>query len=461
MKTIRFLLLTAILISWAHYSIAGWQELLSSEYDIASTFDDLDDWKGSAAVNTVDIQSYPQDFPVTSIDASPSIWQYYSIYDDVGALNWIQNHGINNVWRGTGKSMRLDYSNGADGISYGPSRIGLKIGDSPDDGYEEIYVFFMTKWETDFFKLTGDSFNYHRFLKTLDISAGFTDVRYFGTPQEHEWLKSNGAATQVLHEYGINAQVYNYYSYGSVPRKEVIKNTILTTDSSNISYDHAEHIYSDLDVGKHILADQWFGVEYRVKMSNPHGADNGEFEIWIYDNEGVISSHFLATGQVNFRDGNTPFNHKWNKIVWGGNRFAGSYCPGADPLCDFGPTDHFYLDDVIIHGSRIGLKYFSLLNDQMVTINFAGEHSYIIGPGTYKYPEVRSIRLPKHGETVFSGSCQSGYDTFHWDQCPQILNDGNCMVFADKDISIEGSCRIRTMHLPLHVPTLIREKTVQ
>ena len=32
-----------------------------------------------------------------------------------------------------------------------------------------------------------------------------------------------------------------------------------------------------------------------------------------------------------------------------------------DYLCDFGVADNFYIDDVIIHDSRIGITYFQIL----------------------------------------------------------------------------------------------------
>jgi hypothetical protein len=337
-----------------------WQETLEQQFDIVETFDQLQDWTGTKS-NAVDVETYPDEFPI-KIDGSPSIWQYYYSSAPSSAQKWIGDHGASNVWRGAGKSACIDYNEGADGVKYGPQRLAFKIGDSPDDGYDELFLFFMTKWNKAFFKRTGNSFDYHRFLKTLDISAGFKTVRHWGTATEYNWVQANGGPTQVLHEYGMNAQVYNYYSYNpGGDRIEVVMNTALTTSSNNTHYTDEVWIYRNLNLGSQILADQWFGIEYRVKKSSPAGTANGEFEIWIYNETGTVIAHNLQTGVVNFRNGHTAFDHKWNKFVWGGNRFAGAYCPGDDPLCDFGPIDNFYIDDVIAHWERIGEAYFLLI----------------------------------------------------------------------------------------------------
>jgi len=344
-----------------------WQETLEQYFDIVDTFDELQDWKGTHPENQPDIQKYPDEFPVKE-DGSPSIWQYYSYYGiDPVPSNWIQDHGPENVWRGAGKSAVIDYmQGGVENTFYGPERIGFKIGDSPDDGYpDEVHVFYMTKWFKEFFKTTGDSFDYHRFLKTLDISAGFKTVFHWGTDAEYDWVDAQGGRSQILNQYGMNAQVYNFYSYGSNPRKEIIKNTMLTTSPDNVNYEGTVYRYTSAEVGQPILTDSWFGIEYRVKTSDPHGVANGEFETWVYDASGNEIGHELVTGVINLKDGNTDFNHSWNKFVWGGNRFN---TPGyGEPDEDFGPYDHFYMDDVAVHGSRIGPTYFSLLNGAAVT----------------------------------------------------------------------------------------------
>jgi hypothetical protein len=114
--------------------------------------------------------------------------------------------------------------------------------------------------------------------------------------------------------------------------------------------------HTTANFGPQILAEEWVGIEYRIKMSAPHGTANGEHEIWIYDESGTIIATDLETGVLNFNDGNTALDHNWNKFVWGGNR----KCPPvyAD---EFGDLDTLYIDDVIINSGRIGPTYFTLV----------------------------------------------------------------------------------------------------
>lgn len=352
-------------VSAAWAADINWQGLLEEHFDVVSTFDDLEDWGRTVDTTYCNIQSYPDAFPKKK-DGSPSIWQYYTHGNRDNS--WIKNHGAENVWRGVGKSMAMDYGYGVDGVGYGPSRMGFRLpkntvkgwkGDDPADGYhDEVHLFFMTRWFADFFRRVGNDFETHLFLKTLDISAGFRTVYNWGTQEEFDWVENAGGYPQGLHEYGLNAQVYNYHNSDGV---ECTKIAILTANETNRHYSSVDKVYTDAPVGPQILKDEWFGVEIRIKTSNPHGEANGEFEVWIYDPGGVIVGHQLDAGVINFRDGNTKFNHGWNKFVWGGNRFAGGYCAGGDPLCEFGPVDHFYIDDVIVDGDRIGPSYFNLL----------------------------------------------------------------------------------------------------
>lgn len=375
MKFMQLLTILFITFTITPSSFASWQTILEGHFDIVETFDDLKSWKGTRSNGgDIPITSYPNEFPVKSADSSPSIWQYYSMWQPIGSENWIDDFGAENVWRGTGKAARIDYSAGGDGIAQGPSRLGFKIGDSPDDGYSEVYLFYMTKWYKKFFRTTDNSFDYFSFLKTLDISAGFKDVWHFGTDSEYSWLSINGATTQVLNQYGLNAQVYNFQSGASTGLKLVDKCTMLTTNSTtNKQYSQSEWNFNNAEIGSTVFVDEWFGIEYRLKLSNPAGASNGEIEVWVYDRNGNTIGHDLRTGLVNYKNGNTAFNHKINKFVWGGNRSDGPYCT-TGVNCNFGTTDHNYIDDIIVDGSRIGPTYFEILNPPSkpsgVNINF-------------------------------------------------------------------------------------------
>lgn len=205
----------------------------------------------------------------------------------------------------------------------------------------------MTRWFREFFKYDGEYFNWVHFLKTFEIGSGFKTVRYWGTDAEHNFVEDNGGVTQVLHEYGMNGQVYNYQTFGSKNKYKIVNLTVLTTGTSNFHYHADEYSLYNAEIGQQVWEDRWFGVEYRVKTSNPHGAANGEFEAWIYDEDGNIISHEIKKDVISFKDGNTNFDHGWNKFDWGGNRFTGVYCP-CNAYTDFSFGDNY----VIINGSN-------------------------------------------------------------------------------------------------------------
>lgn len=353
MKKLLLTLLFTIAISFS-YAEADWQTKLEENFDIVETFDQLQDWTGTGNGN---VSGNPDDMP-KKLDGTPSIWQYYSFYGDSYDQKWIGNHGSNNVWKGKGKSLNIDY-NCAQGqaVDGGPSRLGFKIGDSPSDGYpDEVHVFFMTRIDKDFFIVNDDNtFRWFNFLKILEVASGFKSVESFGTDAEHNWLASKGAGANVLATYGLNAQVFNYQIRGGNTSNLVIRETVLVPNT-NIQYGSSIFDYVGVVIANQVLNSAWFGLEYRIKMSKPHGAYNGECEIWLYDPSGNEIGHHLRTGYLNFKDGNTVFNHSWNKFVIGGNRECAPVYNEA-----FGQIDNLYIDDIVINGSRIGQKYFSLL----------------------------------------------------------------------------------------------------
>jgi len=344
----------------------GWQKTLEQSFDVVSTFDELDDYHGTKnAYNALDGDQGWYDgtdvMPTLSETGAPSIWRFYS-YGLDSTTDWIQFHGKENVWRGIGKSAIIDYGSGTDGIKRGPTRLSLKIGNSPSDGYDDVHVFHMARWYRSFFQPTLPWF---KFLKILELGNGFETVRRWGTPEEHEWVKNLDCSRkeQVLKEYGQNALIFNL----TTDQSQIKGKFLGRAANSDCSYGNNDFNGSKYypNIMPFVEKDEWFGLEIRIKSSKPAGAANGIYEAWVYDGKtGEVADHVLIENTITVGVGYKDFNHKWNKVTFGGNRQAkeGLYCPvGTGDLCVFGPTDFFRFDDVIVHGERIGPKYFEVL----------------------------------------------------------------------------------------------------
>jgi hypothetical protein len=81
-------------------------------------------------------------------------------------------------------------------------------------------------------------------------------------------MKNNGAKTQALHEYGLNAQIYNFKPYGG--REIIAGSALISNDSGSHYQNNSEFNFTESEIGKAILNDEWFGIEYRVKSSIPN-----------------------------------------------------------------------------------------------------------------------------------------------------------------------------------------------
>lgn len=288
------------------------QETLEAHFDFVETFDRLKDWRGTEHGDVSSIN----DMPLKS-DNSASGWKFYSFYGKDYLDNWIKNHGIENTLGSSGKSLCLDY-----GGNKGPSRLGIYIGSSPSDGYEEVYVFFMNKYHKDFYPMQNETdFSYWGFYKTLDITTGFRDIWNWGTVEEQANAENSQQSRNI---YGLNDFLVNITSGQSCRNRLKAQSNVTCSDPQGYSYIYEfSEIAWESDYSDKVLSNEWFGIEYRYKLSNPHNTANGEVEFWVYDIEGNIISHDIQTGKVTFRDPTDPvshFDHKINKFVWGGNR---------------------------------------------------------------------------------------------------------------------------------------------
>jgi len=296
-------------------------------FDFMETFDNIPDWQGTST--GYNYNRGPND-----------IWSYYSCGGTSIVPNdpWIGDHGTENVWGGTGKSLRMQVGGGSS--RRGPSRFGLYFGSDngepcfecasgkADSGYDEVYVFYMVKMHANQFPESGgtyDSFSYYKFhvmgSAFLNIENTVGADSHYGGPRGHPHIIRSKTADP---RFPGEAIVF-------LPRyvNDGVSDTQWTTNYG---------------LNDFLRNEEWFGVEFHYKMSNPPGSSNGHWTIWIYDNQGNATKIFdkdhltLGSGQ----------NFKFNKFNFGGNR---SFDGSTEPT--------YYVDDFIINASRIGPTYFA------------------------------------------------------------------------------------------------------
>ena len=375
----HFILAVIICFCTAVQVNADWQATLVSNFDYVDTFDNLADWKPATA-SYINIQATPAHFSAfTDRTDSGIVWQFYMANNlPTGSYNAIADHGVGTRWisgaandASTHKSLCIDYNSRPQGAAdtdvHGVQRIAFQTnwgGQAPDVGYSsQVYMFCMIQFPENFFVATAaDNFQYATYLKVFDTMTGFNTVASWGTAEEHAYQNAapcNYADdSSIIREYGLNASVndigMNNFKIGWF-------GSYLNADSDNCGY-YANSIPVYLDDeggngwGTAIYNLEWFGLEIRYLLSNPHGEANGEIEVWAYNQTGTQVYHKLLSGVTTFKDGASAFDHAINRFQLGGNR------SDLTELDEWGTVDYFYVDDVIINDTRIGPTYFGLLS---------------------------------------------------------------------------------------------------
>lgn len=351
-----------LLISPAH---ADWQSDLEAVFDIVDTFDSLEDWS-----HTSTSYEYGSAYMPDKQGGGDSIWQMYhtSFSHASGAEDVISDHGAyswNRSGSSTPKSLCLQHdilyktSDDAD-QGHGLQRLGTFWGDgtNPDSGYDKVYVFFMVKFRPGYFADKGTSdYAYMGYLKFFDILTGFTDIGDWGTAAERA---STDGAPQRTTEYGVNWTVVNWQSGGATYGSDRLlpletTGTATLNGSSEWTYEaNIARVLSTGTVGIQSMyeANEWFGIEIAIDRGTVDQS-NGTIDVWMYDDTGTEVGHYSKTGEARL----VEFDHRFNKVVLGGNRSTGS---GAD---DIVPDEtRAYIDDFIVHDSRIGETYFTMLD---------------------------------------------------------------------------------------------------
>jgi len=284
-------------------------------------------------------------------------------------LQWplfIADQGAANTWKGTGKSLVMDIGDNDNTKALDPTMAGLGAqrmatffgdGATGKSGYKKVYAFFMIKVSPTFFKQTSGSYDAVSVVKLFDFDSGFTTVSKWGTSSEAAQVSSTD---NIINEYGLNFSIFNFGGGGlSYPHNLFLaENTYVPTGTSP-NYTYSQTVSNrplrsgtNLDANPYIASGDWFGIEVASDIGTL-GNKDGSTDFWIYDKNGVEKGHFSVTGENRL----LHFDHLYNKFVLGGNRRSVSGATG-------GLDSRWWIDDVIINGSRIGTTYFQLLAGQ-------------------------------------------------------------------------------------------------
>ena len=370
--------LLVIFLTLPHLARADWEATLKSHFDIVDTFANDQDFTGTLS-NPGDV--YTGSMPVKTGGAA-SIWNYYSVWGTLPVSNWIANHGSdsigynqlsNGVPSSTGKSMVIDLFN-----TKGPSRMGAYFGTpgNGSSGYSDIYVFFRIKappnlWPTscaggdctaappaDTGTYTaGQPYAYLGSWKFFNMATGWIDSRHWDNPTLQcsqpnpvdELNPSGGSAGNC--RYGDTEDLIHLKDLHGfiVPDQELWFSSYINWST----------------LAQNFPTNQWAAVEMHYKKETTAGnSGDGVFQMWIYDGNGNALNAGNPVIDLNSGDSTSVsttinytlpgVNHNFNRIVIGGNN-SNEYIPGS------GMTSGYYVGDLIVNKSRIGLNYYSLI----------------------------------------------------------------------------------------------------
>jgi len=282
----------------------------------------------------------------------------------------IASHG-SNTWRGSGKSLMMnlgDNDNGAGAMAgIGAQRLGLFFGNgvTGKSGYKKIHVFMMVKFAPTYFGVSGSQsdIDYINVFKFLDLCTGFTSIKTYGSPEDQASIEQTSPQTTT--EYGANVSIVNINGGGAsnagrafflenISAAHVTPGTAPPTyyESANVTKvmtnNDGSYPTNGADVNRVYptgSGGEWFGVEVISDLGTIDSSD-GTTELYIYDNKGNVKGHYSATGLLKL----VHFDHYYNKITIGGNRRTGPSTSKTD--------GRYWIDDFIVHSSRIGPSYF-------------------------------------------------------------------------------------------------------
>ncbi len=339
----------------------SWQAVLEREFEVVETFDELKNWSGKYHGG----YDYNQANQAKRTDNAPIPWEYFYA-DNSGvapAADWIADHGPEYTWKGKGKSLclnpiRVPKKTGFP-LGYGPGKFGMYVGNgSPASGFKKIHIFFMVKFGSNAFILDGaESFEWVGVFKFLHIGSGFREAHQWGTEAEQQTVYNNA---QNRYIYGQNGTLFNMATEAGgllFPKEE---SALSEYQTGCDCYRYAPYIknrrWRENNGGPFYFRNEWVAMEYMLDIGTLGNAD-GKLEIWYYDRTGNVIGYSEVGGEIR----KERYDHRYNKISWGGNRLGTAYAED-----DADPNDsRYYIDDIVISGNRVGPKYFALLKERI------------------------------------------------------------------------------------------------
>lgn len=362
---IFFAVATFLSLNYSVVHCETFQEKLEKNgFDIVETFDNLQDWVGAKRGG---YSMDPADLPKT-LDGGQSNWTSYSCFnptDPPEGWSWIGNHGEGFSYSSQ-KSLCVRY-NVPHGT--GPDRMAMIVYPKEQEnvtpayrGYKVIHVFFMVRFHPGFFQGTPaqdePKYLYCPVMKFLDITPGFRDSNNWGTVEEQQTACDQ---EQIRNIYGIQGTLFNIQVDSSLKNQYVKELHSIgmyrgepencyyySNPTENVMYDALVATLNKGGVGVS-AEDEWVGMEFILDTGDKDTA-NGSTEIRVYNQRGIMTASQKFENQLNL----SFFQHKYNKIEFGGNRFDNQYQACSN-------ENRFYIDDVIVDESDIADKYFSLL----------------------------------------------------------------------------------------------------
>lgn len=344
-KMVYEALLITLFCLLGFFKQTGLVHAIEYPFDIVVTFDDLQDWKGTGYGDIWNISDMPK-----KLDGSKSVLNYYSFWSTSQTSgNWIDDFGAGTHVGQTGKSAAIDLSN-----KNGPSRLGLYFGDgTPTSGYDDIYVFWRLKiprneWPTSIVQASptpigsyveGNNYVWWSSWKLASFSHGFTSAAYWNYD------------TSAYSPYGKYAFVphINLRGYDFSPSRPAL----YWEKVNYVTNDRLSSVWCTSNGTTPAIVDEWMAYEFHLKLNTT--SNNGIVQIWMYDRDGKATELYYNSS-LELMDLAVSPGHKYNKIFLGGNN-SNAFTWGNGMLA------RYYVDDLIIHGQRIGPTYFSINGD--------------------------------------------------------------------------------------------------